>query len=155
MKFKPQVAPNKCAILPISSAPEMNAVVDEIAADLMNSDISTWVDKSGASLGRRYARADEVGVPFALTVDFETLQDHSVTLRERDSMVQVRLPKEEVTKLIFDVVHGKSTWEKIKDKYPVVSVSEDGGAVAADAGAKTVVEGTARGKFSRPAEKIL
>jgi len=155
MKFNPQVAPNKCAIFPISSSPEMNAVVDEIAADLMNSDISTWVDKSGASLGRRYARADEVGVPFAVTVDFETLEDHSVTLRERDSTVQVRLPREEVTKLIFEIVHGKTTWEKIKEKHPIVRVGDEGEAAPVEGGAKTVVEGTIRGKFSRPAEKIL
>ena len=66
---------------------------DEIAADLMDSDLATRVDKSTASLGRRYARADEVGVPFAVTVDFDTLSDGTVTLRERDSTVQIRLPK--------------------------------------------------------------
>jgi len=158
MGFNPRVAPNKCAVFPISSSVEMNAVVDEIANDLMESDISTRADKSTASLGRRYARADEVGVPFAVTVDFETLEDHSVTLWERDSMVQVRLPKEDVTRLIFDIVHGRMTWEKVKEKYPVVTVSEEGeeaSGTPAETGAKTVVEKTSRGKFSRPAEKIL
>jgi glycyl-tRNA synthetase len=156
MRFNPQVAPNKCAVLPISSSPEANAVVDEIASSLMNSDLSVRVDKSTASLGRRYSRADEVGVPFAVTVDFQTLSDGTVTLRERDSTVQIRLPKDCVSQLIFDIVHGRTDWEETKSKYPIVSVDDEGdGAPIAATGAKTVVETTSRGSFSRPAEKIL
>jgi len=60
-------------------------VLDEIAADLMDGNLATRVDKSTASLGRKYSRADEVGVPFAITVDFETLTNGTVTLCERDS----------------------------------------------------------------------
>lgn len=152
MRFNPQVAPQKCAVLPISSNPEANAVVDEIAQSLMESDLATRVDKSTASLGRRYARSDEVGVPFAVTVDFETLADNSVTLRERDSTVQIRLPKSDVTRLIFDIVHSRTTWEEVMKKYPVVTVNEDGEAEK-QVGA-TVIEKTSRGAFSRPAEKI-
>lgn len=156
MKFNPQVAPNKCAILPISSNPEANAVVDEIAASLMDNDLSVRVDKSTASLGRRYSRADEVGVPFAVTVDFQTLTDGTVTLRERDTTVQIRLPKDEIPKLMFDIVHGRTDWEATKERYPVVTVDDEGKAAPAPAsGAKTVIETTSRGKFSRPAEKIL
>eukprot|EP00584_Thalassiosira_punctigera_P022978 CAMPEP_0172553414 /NCGR_PEP_ID=MMETSP1067-20121228/50740_1 /TAXON_ID=265564 ORGANISM="Thalassiosira punctigera, Strain Tpunct2005C2" /NCGR_SAMPLE_ID=MMETSP1067 /ASSEMBLY_ACC=CAM_ASM_000444 /LENGTH=683 /DNA_ID=CAMNT_0013341601 /DNA_START=55 /DNA_END=2106 /DNA_ORIENTATION=+ len=125
MKFKPAVAPQKCAVLPISSGAEVNAVVDEIAEDLMESDLATRVDKSTAALGRRYARVDEVGVPFAVTVDFDTLADGTVTLRERDSMAQIRLPKTDVTRLVFDFVHGRFTWEEATAKYPVVQVKED------------------------------
>lgn len=152
MRFNPQVAPQKCAVLPISSNPEANAVVDAIAQSLMESDLATHVDKSTASLGRRYARSDEVGVPFAVTVDFETLADDSVTLRERDSTVQIRLPKSDVTRLIFDIVHSRTTWEEAMKKYPVVTVNEDGEAEK-QVGA-TVIEKTSRGAFSRPAEKI-
>lgn len=156
MKFNPQVAPDKCAVLPISSSPEANAIVDEIAASLMESDLSVRVDKSTASLGRRYARADEVGVPFAVTVDFQSIADGSVTLRERDSTVQIRLPKDEISRLIFDIVHGRTNWEEAKTKFPIVTVDEEGkGEAAAAPGAKTVVEESSRGKFSRPAEKIL
>mmetsp|Transcript_17950 Transcript_17950/g.20745 ORF Transcript_17950/g.20745 Transcript_17950/m.20745 type:complete len:713 (+) Transcript_17950:178-2316(+) len=155
MKFNPQVAPNKCAILFISSNDETNAVVDEIATSLMDCDLSVRVDKSTASLGRRYARSDEVGVPFAATIDFQTLADGTVTLRERDSTTQIRLPKSDVPSLIFDFVHSRTTWEKAMSKYPVVTVDEDGNSNSAKApGAKTVVKGTSRGKFSRPAEPI-
>lgn len=124
--------------------------MDEIAADLMESDLSTRVDKSSASLGRRYARADEIGVPFAITVDFETLNDDSVTLRERDSTVQIRLPKDDVTPLIFNFVHRKITWEQATHKYPIVTVAEEGVAPVVNGG-PTVVVDTGRGRFTRPA----
>lgn len=156
MRFNPQVAPHKCAVLPISSGAEVNAVVDEISQDLMESDLSTRVDKSTASLGRRYARVDEIGVPFAVTVDFDTLKDGTVTLRERDSMIQVRLPKKEVTNVIFAIVHGKLSWEELKQKYPVVQVDDGEGGAAESAvseAAKTVVVSNSRGRFSRPAPK--
>jgi len=125
MKFKPAVAPHKCAVLPISSGAEVNALVDEIAAELVECDMSTRVDKSTAALGRRYARVDEIGVPFAVTVDFDSLTDGSVTLRERDSMAQIRLPKSDVARVVFDFVHGRFTWEEAIAKYPVVQVKED------------------------------
>lgn len=129
--------------------------VDEIAADLMESDMSTRVDKSSAALGRRYARADEIGIPFAVTVDFETLVDGTVTVRERDSTVQIRLAKEDVTSLIFAFVHKKMTWEQAIHKYPIVTVEEgeEGDALTAEkASGATVVVNTGRGRFSRPAK---
>ena len=127
--------------------------MDEIAADLMDSDLSTRVDKSSAALGRRYARIDELGVPFAVTVDFQTLADDTVTLRERDSTRQIRMPKAEITPSIFAIVHNKLTWEQLLKKYPLVQVEEgEGGAgVEGAAGAPTVVVSTGRGRFSRPA----
>jgi glycyl-tRNA synthetase len=155
MKFNPQVAPHKCAVLPISAGTEVNAIVDEIASSLMDSDLSTRVDKSTASLGRRYARSDEVGVPFAVTVDFDTIADGSVTIRERDSTVQIRLPKSDVTRLIFDIVHNRTSWEEAKNKYPIVSVDEDGSAKESSATGPTVIQKNSRGAFSRPAEEIL
>lgn len=158
MKFTPQVAPNKCAVLPISSNSDTNKVVDEIAADLLKNDLATRVDTSTASLGRRYARADEVGVPFAVTVDFQTLVDDTVTLRERDSTIQIRLPRADVTNLIFDFVHGRMSWNDATKKYPVVQVVEEGDDVIASstpASPKTVIATSSRGKFSRPAKNIL
>lgn len=177
MRFTPQVAPNKCAVLPISSADNLNVVVsllesvegvlpvrislflgglqvDEIAGDLMDSDISTRVDKSTAALGRRYARADEMGVPFAVTVDFQTLTDGTVTLRERDSTRQVRIPKSDVSTSMFAIIHNKLTWEQMKKKYPMVHVDDGEGTspTAEKSGSATVVESTGRGTFSRPAK---
>jgi glycyl-tRNA synthetase len=153
MRFNPTVAPEKAAVLPISSNAECNKVVDEIALDLMDSDLATRVDKSSAALGRRYARTDELGVPFAITVDFQTLADGTVTMRERDSMVQVRLPKEDVTMLIHKIVHKKMDWKKVTTQYPVVQVDEGDGSpsgVKVESSAATKVETSTRGRFSRP-----
>ena len=129
--------------------------VDEIASELMESDLSTRVDKSTAALGRRYARSDEIGVPFAVTVDFQTLTDGTVTMRERDSMLQVRMPRKEVTAVISAIVHKKMNWEQVKQKYPLVQVDEGEGegSSATAATSKTIVESNSRGRFSRPAPK--
>ena len=59
---------------------------------LTRNGITSKVDDSGQSIGRRYARTDECGIPFALTIDFDTLKDQTVTLRDLDSMKQIRLP---------------------------------------------------------------
>jgi len=85
MRFMPAIAPQKCVVLSKRNGDELYTVLDEIAADLMDGNLATRVDKSTASLGRKYSRADEVGVPFAITVDFETLTNGTVTLCERDS----------------------------------------------------------------------
>ena len=75
-------------------------------------------------------------------------------------MIQVRLPKKEVTHIVYDIVHGRFEWEQVMKKYQVVQVDdgEGGGASAGEAanaeGAKTVVVTNARGRFSRPAESL-
>lgn len=64
-----------------------------IATALTRVDVSHKVDDSSGSIGRRYARTDEIAIPYGITVDFDTLKEpNSVTLRERDSMAQVRIP---------------------------------------------------------------
>lgn len=153
MRFLPPVAPYKCAVFPISSNAACNAIVDSIAADLMDDDLATWVDKSSAALGRRYARADELGVPFAVTVDFDSLADQTVTLRERDSMKQIRMPIADVTGVIDQIVHSKSSWSLLTSKYPSVQVDEGEGAASSTGMTPndvTVVESTSRGRFRRP-----
>lgn len=151
MRFNPQVAPQKCGVFPISNNPECCQVVDQIAADLMDSDLATRVDKSSTALGKKYARSDELGIPFAVTVDFDTLNDNTVTLRERDSTKQVRLPKQDITTLIFQIVHNKMTWEKIMNKYPIVQVDEgEEHAHSEPEVGPTVIESTTRGRFRRP-----
>ena len=156
MRFKPQVAPEKCAVFPISSNKECNVVVDMIAADLLDNDVATRVDKSTASLGRRYARADELGVPFAVTVDFQSVQDNTVTLRERDSTKQIRLHKDDITNVISKIVRGKMTWTDLTKKYPMVQVDDgegnnDNAVTAGNVGqSSTIIETSIRGSFRRP-----
>lgn len=72
---------------------------------------SAKLDASGAALGRRYARMDELGAPFGVTVDFQTVEDNTVTLRERDSMTQIRMPMADVAPIVARLVTEETTWE--------------------------------------------
>jgi glycyl-tRNA synthetase len=156
MKFPPVVAPIKCAVLPISNSEDLlNPIVHQIAASLMECDLATRVDTSSTTVGRRYARVDEMGVPFTCTVDFQTAQDDTVTLRERDSCLQIRIPKDDVTPLIYDMCHGRTSWEKATQKYPMVQENSEDSSSPETTEAATVVESTSRGSFSRPAKSIL
>jgi glycyl-tRNA synthetase len=90
LRLDPRLAPVKVAVLPLSRKDELNAVVDEVAHALR----PLWpieVDMT-QSIGRRYRRQDEIGTPYAVTVDFDSLEDRRVTVRDRDSMEQDRLP---------------------------------------------------------------
>lgn len=70
------------------------------------------------SIGKRYARADDIGIPYAVTVDFESLNDQCVTLRERDTCVQVRIKTDEVVQVINSLLSKTTTWDEVCKKYP-------------------------------------
>jgi len=95
MRLLPQIAPVQVAVLPLMARDDMDLIAGEITRTLHKSGILAEYDDSGA-IGRRYRRQDEIGTPFAITVDYETRENNSVTLRERDTMKQVRIP---ITKL--------------------------------------------------------
>ena len=100
LKFHPRIAPIKVAIFPLVKKDGMPEVAHRIEADL-KAEFNTFYDEKGA-IGRRYRRMDEVGTPFCITVDGETLMDGTVTVRERDTMEQVRLEKDQVAAYLFD-----------------------------------------------------
>lgn len=115
----PTVAPMKCAVLPLSGNAEFQPFVRELSQELISADVSHKVDDSSGSIGRRYARTDELGVPYAVTVDFDTTKEpHTVTLRERDSMGQVRLPLADVSTVVRDLSNSKIAWADVEQKYP-------------------------------------
>lgn len=88
----PVIAPLKCSILPLSNNPDFTPFVKKLSSSLTKDEISHKVDDSSGSIGRRYARTDEIAIPYGITVDFDTLKEpYSVTLRERDSMKQIRV----------------------------------------------------------------
>jgi glycyl-tRNA synthetase len=90
LRFSPKVAPVKVAIFPLlKNKPELVEKARALYQSLGQRWLSLY-DESGA-IGRRYRRQDEVGTPFGITVDFQTLEDQTVTLRERDSMKQERI----------------------------------------------------------------
>jgi glycyl-tRNA synthetase len=99
-----RLAPVKSAVLPLSRNDELNPIAKELAATLRK----TWnvdYDDSGA-IGRRYRRQDEIGTPFCITVDFDSLEDKAVTIRERDSMAQERIPLANVASYLFERLQG-------------------------------------------------
>jgi glycyl-tRNA synthetase len=92
LQLDPRLAPIKVAVLPLSKKPELVAVTDEVAK-VLRPHWATEVDVT-QSIGRRYRRQDEIGTPYAVTVDFDTLEDRAVTVRDRDTMDQDRVPIE-------------------------------------------------------------
>ena len=94
LRLDRRLAPVKVAVLPLSKKPELSGPAEELAAKLRQH----WnvdYDTSGA-IGRRYRRQDETGTPFCVTYDFDTLEDQAVTVRERDTMEQERVPLAEL-----------------------------------------------------------
>jgi glycyl-tRNA synthetase len=89
MKFHPRLAPLKVAVFPLVNRDGMPEIARSIEASL-RPHLRVFYDDSGA-VGRRYRRQDEVGTPFCVTVDSKTLQDQTVTVRNRDSMRQERV----------------------------------------------------------------
>jgi glycyl-tRNA synthetase len=89
LRLDPRLAPNKVAVLPLSKNEKLVPISDEVASDL-RTQFMIDVDVAG-SIGRRYRRQDEVGTPFCVTIDFDTLDDRAVTVRHRDSMSQDRV----------------------------------------------------------------
>ncbi|XP_013775246.1 glycine--tRNA ligase-like [Limulus polyphemus] len=115
----PLVAPMKCSVLPLSNNPEFAPFVKRISQDLTKNDVSHKVDDSSGSIGRRYARTDEIAIPFGITVDFDTLQSpHTATVRERDTMEQIRAPIEDLGEVVRDLACGKRSWDEVKVCYP-------------------------------------
>jgi len=90
LRLDPRLAPVAVAVLPLSRNERLNPVAHEVA-DLLRPRFMIDVDDAG-SIGRRYRRQDEVGTPLCVTVDFDTLDDRGVTVRDRDTMEQARVP---------------------------------------------------------------
>ena len=91
LRFHRDVAPVQVAVMPLSKKEELIAPAREVMG-LLKPWYRTEYDQTGGNIGRRYRRQDEIGTPFCITVDFDTLNDRAVTIRERDSMEQERVP---------------------------------------------------------------
>ncbi|MGY3565710.1 glycine--tRNA ligase [Sinomonas sp. RB5] len=100
LRLDPRLAPVKAAVLPLSRNEDLSPKARDLGAELRRH----WnieFDDAGA-IGRRYRRQDEIGTPFCITVDFDTLEDQAVTIRERDSMSQERVSLDKVTGYLFE-----------------------------------------------------
>ena len=106
------LAPVKCAVMPLVKKDGLPEKAREIVDDL-KFDFSTHYDEKD-SIGKRYRRQDAIGTPFCITVDHQTLEDNTVTLRERDSMQQSRVSIDDLHKLIHNSVSINSLLRKLK-----------------------------------------
>ncbi len=115
-QFPPKLAPIKAAVFPIVKKPEFEKIADEIISDLKK-EWNVVSDKSG-SIGRRYARNDEIGTPFCITIDGDSLKDKDVTIRERDTTKQIRVKikdlRDVLRKLINDEIKLEEAGKLVK-----------------------------------------
>jgi glycyl-tRNA synthetase len=111
LHLDPRLAPVKAAVLPLSKKPALQDIAHNLAADLRQHDWMIDYDEAGA-IGRRYRREDEIGTPVCITVDFDTIDDQAVTVRDRDSMEQQRISLDKVADFVNDRIKEKRV------KYP-------------------------------------
>lgn len=106
LSLHPSLTPIKVAVLPLSRNEKLTPLAKEIYGQLRSSFITYYDDSQ--SIGRRYRRQDEIGSLFCVTIDFESLEDHQVTIRDRDSLAQIRVPIEELEKTLRAKLSGES-----------------------------------------------
>ncbi|RAL05628.1 glycine--tRNA ligase [Aspergillus ibericus CBS 121593] len=118
LSFPPAIAPTKVLIVPLSTHSSFAPLVQRMTTKLRRMGVSNRVDDSSASIGKRYARNDELGTPFGVTVDFQSVKDNTFTLRDRDTTKQVRASEDEIAQAIKSLVEGEETWEDVRKRLP-------------------------------------
>lgn len=112
MRFKPEIAPIKVAVFPLFNKLGMPDTAIGIYKSLIGSGIPAVLDDAG-SIGKRYARQDEIGTPYTITVDHRTMEDGSVTIRDRDSTEQIRIDSRNVPNTIRKLVSREISFEDL------------------------------------------
>ena len=112
LRLSPKVAPVQVAVFPLMTRDGLDEIAQTITHSLQEQNILAEYDDSGA-IGRRYRRQDEIGTPFAITIDYETKETQTVTIRDRDSMKQVRIPVVKVPETIRALVDGKIAFSSL------------------------------------------
>ena len=112
LQIPPDVAPVEIYVFPLVNKNELNDVAQKIQYHLRERNIITEYDISG-TIGRRYARSDEIGVPFAITIDYKTLEDNSVTVRNRDDQKQVRVALSDLYLTMEKLLKSKLKFEEM------------------------------------------
>ncbi|MEX1277810.1 MAG: glycine--tRNA ligase [Chloroflexota bacterium] len=112
LRIRPALAPVKVAVLPLlRNRPELVEIAQRLTADLKQDLAATYDDT--ASIGKLYRRQDEIGTPFCVTVDVESLTDGAATIRERDSMTQERVSLDAIPARLGDLVAGRAAWSAV------------------------------------------
>ncbi|KZT25895.1 glycyl-tRNA synthetase [Neolentinus lepideus HHB14362 ss-1] len=118
LSLPPLVAPTKVLIVPLSAREEFDPLVAEVSMKLRKAGVFSRVDDSNTSIGKRYARNDELGTPFGVTLDFASVANRTMTLRERDTTTQLIGDIDEVIKVVIDLVEGTITWPEACQRLP-------------------------------------
>jgi glycyl-tRNA synthetase len=110
LRLPPSVAPVQVAVFPLMNRDGLPEMARNITLRIKEQGLLAEYDDSGA-IGRRYRRQDEVGTPFAITVDYDSKEDNTVTLRDRDSMRQVRVPIDGIASLVRSLIEGSRSFD--------------------------------------------
>ncbi|KAL1407541.1 Glycine--tRNA ligase 1, mitochondrial [Vanrija albida] len=125
LSFPPLVAPIKVLIVAISNDPALTSIIHDLTRRFRKLGIASRVDDSGASIGKKYARNDELGTPFGCTVDFATAKNGTITLRERDTTSQLIGKVDDVIAVVDELVKGNLDWEGASKKLEAYSGVQD------------------------------
>lgn len=125
MSFKPTVAPVKVLVVPLQKDARFAPLLQQLGERLDDDALSFKVDQSGVSIGKRYSRNDELGIPFGVTIDYESLEDNTFTLRDRDSTKQVRAGLDQILEAISKMVKGKESWSEVQKRLPAFEGKEE------------------------------
>ncbi len=115
MRLSPNVAPVQVAVFPLMSRDGLDILAGDITRTFHKKGILAEYDDSGA-IGRRYRRQDEIGTPFAVTVDYDTRDNNSVTLRDRDTMSQIRVPIADLAETVEALIEGRILFASLLPK---------------------------------------
>ena len=113
LKFPPPIAPIQVSVFPLMGKPELLEPARRIYEEILESGLVTYFDQSG-SIGRRYRRQDEIGTPFCVTIDYDSLEDQTVTIRDRDTMSQVRVKTDEIVPVLRSLVRGETEFSSLQ-----------------------------------------
>lgn len=125
LSLPPLVAPFKVLIVPISSNEQLSPIAVQLSKRLRSAGIPSRIDDSSATIGRRYARNDELGTPFACTIDFASVSKNTVTLRERDTTTQRIGTVDEVVDVIKRLCNGSLDWTGACQVLPAYTGTQD------------------------------
>lgn len=124
LSFPPIVAPTKVLIVPLSANKDFKPIIQTLSAKLRKLGITCRIDDSSATIGKRYSRNDELGTPLGITVDFQTIKDSTITLRDRDSTKQVRAGEDAIVAAVQSIVDGTKQWADIQAELPLFEGQE-------------------------------
>ncbi|KPI42593.1 Glycine--tRNA ligase 1, mitochondrial [Cyphellophora attinorum] len=124
LSFPPLVAPTKVLLVPLSNHPDLRKFLTGLSQKLRKAGVANKTDDSSASIGKRYSRNDELGTPLGITIDFQTVKDSTVTLRDRDSTKQVRASQDDIVAAVKALCEGDKTWADIASELPAFEGQE-------------------------------